>query len=429
MLIDSRIKRNTAYLLVFVLFLLLFTGCSKNRESSGREIVSVWYHTGRPAEQRVFEAQVKRFNAGQDKIRIELTMIPEGDYNTQVQAAAVNDNLPDLLDMDGPYLYNYAWKGHLLPLDDLLPDNLKNDLIPTVIKQGTYENKLYSVAVFDSGLGLYANRPMLEKIGVRIPDHPDNAWCARKFNEILALLAENDPDGQVLDLRMDYSGEWYTYAFSPILQSAGGDLIDRRDYLGADGFLNSEATVEVMQRIAGWFAKNYIDPNTDAQSFTNERVAFSLCGHWEYPRYKGALGDKLIILPLPDFGHGSKTAMGSWSWAIPRSSEHPEAAMEFLKFLLQKEEILRMCAANAAIPATGSALTDSRLYREDGPLHLFAEQLDFAIPRPRTPAYPVITSAFQQAFMDIRHGADVKMTLDRAVKVIDQDIEDNRGYK
>jgi multiple sugar transport system substrate-binding protein len=52
----------------------------------------------------------------------------------------------------------------------------------------------------------------------------------------------------------------------------------------------------------------------------------------------------------------------------------------------------------------------------------------YAVPRPRTPAYPVITSAFQAAFMDIRNNGKVQQALDRAVQVIDQDIADNKGY-
>jgi multiple sugar transport system substrate-binding protein len=52
-----------------------------------------------------------------------------------------------------------------------------------------------------------------------------------------------------------------------------------------------------------------------------------------------------------------------------------------------------------------------------------------AIPRPQTPAYPVITYAFQQAFMDVRNNADGKEALDRAVAVIDEDIRDNEGYR
>jgi multiple sugar transport system substrate-binding protein len=41
----------------------------------------------------------------------------------------------------------------------------------------------------------------------------------------------------------------------------------------------------------------------------------------------------------------------------------------------------------------------------------------------------VITSVFQQAFHDMRNGADVQVTLDRAAAVIDQDIADNKGYR
>jgi multiple sugar transport system substrate-binding protein len=40
----------------------------------------------------------------------------------------------------------------------------------------------------------------------------------------------------------------------------------------------------------------------------------------------------------------------------------------------------------------------------------------------------VITSAFQQAFADIRNGGDVQTVLNKAVAVIDQDIRDNKGY-
>ncbi len=73
----------------------------------------------------------------------------------------------------------------------------------------------------------------------------------------------------------------------------------------------------------------------------------------------------------------------------------------------------------------------SKLYGPGGPLRLFADQLlnGYGVARPRTPAYPVITSAFQQAFEDIRNGAGVKPSLDKAVAAIDRDIQDNDGYR
>lgn len=89
-----------------------------------------------------------------------------------------------------------------------------------------------------------------------------------------------------------------------------------------------------------------------------------------------------------------------------------------------------MASSNGAVPATRTAIERSPLYSSAGPLGLFTRQLlgGFSVPRPQTPAYPVITSAFQQAFNDIRNGGDVKAALDKAAAIIDQDIDDNKGY-
>ena len=164
-------------------------------------------------------------------------------------------------------------------------------------------------------------------------------------------------------------------------------------------------------------------------SFINGKTALSWVGHWEYSRYSQALGGDLVLMPLPNFGKGSKTGQGSWAWAITRNCKNKEAAALFLEFLLQPEEILVMTNANGAVPARRSAVRLSPLYGGNGPLRLFVEQLDqTAVPRPKTPAYPIITSVFQRAFDDIRNGVKVKTALDRAVSLIDQDIRDNKGY-
>ena len=47
-----------------------------------------------------------------------------------------------------------------------------------------------------------------------------------EFNQILGKLAARDSDQAVLDIKLNYTGEWYTYGFSPLLQSAGADLIE-----------------------------------------------------------------------------------------------------------------------------------------------------------------------------------------------------------
>jgi multiple sugar transport system substrate-binding protein len=89
-----------------------------------------------------------------------------------------------------------------------------------------------------------------------------------------------------------------------------------------------------------------------------------------------------------------------------------------------------MTDANGAVPSRKSAITKSKLYKENGSLRIFADQLNagIAVPRPNTPAYPVITQAFSEALNNIIRGSEIKKELDNAVKKIDQDIKDNNGY-
>jgi len=407
------------------------TGCDDDSGTS-RSLyteLEVWVHSGQAAERRTLQEQVTRFNNSQQKIRVNAVILPEGTYNAQVQAAALADDLPDILEFDGPFLYNYVWQKKLIPLDKLITDGTLNDLLPSIVHQGMYEGRIYAIGSYDSGLALYARRSRLEAVGVRIPHSPDEAWTVDEFDELLSRLAQDDADGAVLDLQLNQRGEWYTYAFSPALQSAGGDLIERPGYRRASGVLNGPASVAAMKRIQHWIGSGRVDGNLDDSAFTAGRVALSWAGHWQYPRYHKAAGDDLILLPLPDFGKGPRTAQGSWAWGITSNCRDAQAAIHFLEFLLGTNEVLAMANANGAVPGTRSAIARSPLYRPGGPLHLLVEQLEtIAVPRPQTPAYPVITSAFQQAFEDIRNGGDVQAALDRAAQVIDRDIEENRGY-
>jgi multiple sugar transport system substrate-binding protein len=121
--------------------------------------------------------------------------------------------------------------------------------------------------------------------------------------------------------------------------------------------------------------------------------------------------------------------MGSWCWGITRNCGDAGAAAKFLEFLMSDSEVLAMVGANGAVPGTRTAAEKTELYRFGGDLHLFVDQLDAcAVPRARTPAYPVITSAFQEAMADILNGTTVEKALNRAVRIIDENIEQNERY-
>ena len=66
--------------------------------------------------------------------------------------------------------------------------------------------------------------------------------------------------------------------------------------------------------------------------------------------------------------------------------------------------------------------------RSEQEWRLLLEPQEYAVLRPETPAYAVISTTFETAAKDIMNGADVQETLDRAVAEIDANIASNDGY-
>lgn len=386
--------------------------------------IEVWFHSGQGAERQVIRDQVNRFNSMQHEVQVKLVQLPEGSYDQQVQAAALAGKLPDVLDLDGPFVANYAWSGYLRPLDGFLSEKMKADFLPSIIAQGEYHGHLYALGTFDSGLAIWGNKKYLQQIRARIPHGVKDAWTQAEFMDILKKLKELPGVKYPLDLKINYGkGEWYTYGFSPLFQAFGADLIDRSTYKTAKGVLNGPRAVEAGEWFQSLFKKGYVNPNPPGDNeFISGEAALSLVGHWAYPQYKQALGDNLVLIPMPKFKR-QVTGMGSWAWSITARSKHPEAAWKFLSFLLRPEEIVKMTDANGAVPARLSAAKMSKLYGKNGELSLYVEQLQtIAVPRPVTPAYPAITDAFATAIDNIINGGDVRQALDDAVQTIDQQI-------
>ncbi len=425
-------RKMVVFLLILAISLPVFAGGSKEEVAEGSVEVSVWFHSGKGMERDTLNAQIADFNAMQSDIVVVAKQLPEGSYTEQVNAAALAGGLPDLLDFDGPFVYNFAWAGYLMPMDDYIDADMLADILPSIVKQGAYKGKLYSLGTFDSGLGIYGNRIYLEKAGVRIPTGVDDAWTAEEFADVLVKLQALPEVEYALDLKMNYGrGEWFTYAFSPLLQSFGADLIDRSNFQKSDGTINGPKAVAAMELFQSWFTDGYTKYNPGGDTdMADGKAALSFVGHWMYTTLKEALGEDLVLLPMPKFGGKSATGMGSWNWGMTSSTRDPEAAMIFLKYLMEPDQILRMTNANGAVPSRKSAIAMTDLFNVGGDLEVFIQQLNStAVPRPETAAYAVITTAFAEAIDNIAQGADVQAALDKAAQLIDQDIMDNKGYK
>ena len=396
--------------------------------------LTAWVIDG-DSEKPYFTQLEETFNAKYSAQGTTLDVVPIPSYNEAIQAATLANDLPDIIMLDGPNMASVAWAGTIQPIGDLIDPEILADLLPAIKDQGTYgpAGEFYFVSPYDSGTILWGNKALLEKAGVRIPTSVEDAWTREEMRDALEKLAALPEVEWPLDVKMNYgAGEWMTYGFSPLAQSNDGDLIDRTTWV-AEGTINSAANVETLTELQTWNKNEWIVPASagDNKFYGEKTAALSWVGNWMWPAHREGLGDDLVLIPPPKFGAaGPVSANGGWGWAVPTSSTNLEGVKLFLNYAMSSEQVATYADTTGYVPSRTSAIPLSATYGEGGEGEIFAKLAECcAIVRPVHPAYPVITSAWSQAVVNVLSGdVDVKAELDRAAQTIDQDIADNDGY-
>lgn len=392
--------------------------------------LSMWYHgAGGEVEGAIIRGIVDDFNASQGDYKVALESFPQESYNDSIVAAALAGNLPDIIDVDGPVMPNWAWANYIQPLS--IDESLIVDYLPGT--KGTWDGQLYSIGLWDAAVALYARQSTLDALELRTPTL-DAPWTGEEFMAALDAAQASDICETPLDLGMTWTGEWYPYAFSPFLQSFGGDIVDRSTYQTAEGVLNGDAALAFGEWWQSLFTEGYADgtsqdPAARDTGFIDGKYCFSWNGNWAAVATLDAGVEDVVFLPAPDFGAGNIIGAASWQFGVSASTDSPEGANAFITFALQDKYLAAFTDGIGLIPSTPSAAQMTETYKDGGPLSVFFELSNQqALVRPVTPGYVVQAKVFEKALADIANGADVADTLDAAVDEINADIEKNGGY-
>ena len=396
--------------------------------AAAQETLSMWYHgAGNEVESKIVNQIIADFNASQGDWKVELQTFPQGAYNDSVVAGALAGNLPDILDVDGPVMPNWAWAGYMQPL------TIDEATIATFLPgpKGYWGGKLYSIGLWDAAVALVTRQSYLDELGLRTPTL-EQPWTAEEFQGALDAAKNSGKFEYALDLGMAWTGEWYPYAFSPFLQSFGGDIVDRTTYKTAEGALNGDAAMAFGNWWQGLFTGGYAQATQDGadrdSGFAAGKYAFSWNGNWAALNSLTANADT-VFLPAPDFGNGPKIGAASWQFGVSATSKHPDGASAFIQFALQDKYLADFSNGIGLIPATKTAAAMTENYKDGGPMAVFFGLTEAqALVRPVTPGYVVQAKVFEKALADIANGADVAATLDAATDEINADIEKNGGY-
>ncbi len=346
--------RSGLSVLAAMLLILSVAGCGESGESRQTYLTELdaWVHYGDENERRVIQQQVSRFNDSQPRLRVNAVILPAGSYYRQVSHAIRDGNMPDILELDPALLKNAVEADRLHILDKVMTEGSRRALLPSLVKRGMSGGRLYSVAAIEDGLGLFARKSRLAMADGDPALRIARGWRPEKLETLMAGLAAHDDDGRVMDFRIDHGVRQTQYPVSSPM----------------DG---SRSALDWLEQ---WHRKGYIDDNADRTAFVSGRTVFSIAGNRAYFHYLSALGDDLVVYPLPDFGNNYTTAYDGWSWAISKTADDVRGAVRFLEYLLSPQEVLNMAGSTGAIPGLVTTRSESEYFSDHGAMASLFDQ-------------------------------------------------------
>lgn len=149
----------------------------KSKQTNRVEVV-FWQAMGGPLG-KVMKDLVDRYNNSQDKYYIK--SVNMGGYDTlakKLLASLVANEAPDIAQCYETLTKKFIKNKKIVCLDDMIAsetEDIKSDIIPVLLRNNTYDGKLYSFPFNKSVPVLYYNKDMFKEVGLD-PEHPPETW-------------------------------------------------------------------------------------------------------------------------------------------------------------------------------------------------------------------------------------------------------------
>jgi len=117
-----------------------------------------------------------------------------GDYWAKLATQAAGQNLPDVIQMDYRYIFEYARRNQLAALDGFIGKELQlGDFDPNQLDSGKVDGKTYGISLGANSMSHVFNKTLLDGLGVKLPD--SSKWTTAEWVALGKDLKGKLPEG------------------------------------------------------------------------------------------------------------------------------------------------------------------------------------------------------------------------------------------
>lgn len=327
---------------------------------------------------------------------------------TKIMTSIMGGTPIDVIICDSVWTAEFTEAGMIIPLDDYISAELKEDLFPGFVEQSSYDGKLMSLPMTAQTKWLYYNKDMLEQAGY---NEPPKTWDelftmgqemkSKGLCKYPIAWAAKQAEGMVCD--------WFV-----CLTVSGGSM---RDDSGKWIF-NDEKGVAGLSLMVDSIKNGNADPGSinytdrevlnpfmagDIPFVLNWAFAYALANNPEESTIAGNVG--IALVPSNSDGVVSSSVTGSGGFAIPSTSKYPDYAWKLLENVLSREALFQSAELASNAPPIRSMYEDEEFIEQFPTMEACYPQYEYAQPRPALAKYSEWSNGMQVSLHEAVTGA------------------------
>ncbi len=408
---------------------LIVVGCSATsggsaaQQSGGPQSITVGIEAGSP--QGTYYQKAGAEFTKQTGIQVNFLAVPHDSMHQKFLTDGLSGaGTYDVFTVDEGWMPEFASKGYLSKLDNVLSASDKSDFATNTLATGTYKGNLYSVPYLVHNPVLYYRTDLFNKAGI---SSPPKTWEEFRTDAKKLTDAEAGVYGTVIEGKQD--AETFTHLVSRVQQSGG-------NIAAADGSPTFDSpavkkALEFMQavQLTDKSSPSGLNDLTTAQGeFLGGHVGMVLIWPYLYSLAKDPSQSKIagkFAVALPPGNPDQVSTTFSWAFGVNAVSKHQAAAQEFVKWATGKQ-MLTTLSKEQALPvprksAIAAFTTDQSVTAPDrAALQVFSDSVSRSTTIPLVPAFAQYTTPMAVALSSVMSQSQ---SIDAAMKQAQQSMQ------
>jgi multiple sugar transport system substrate-binding protein len=279
------------------------------------------------------------------------------DYWPRLATQTAGRNAADVLQMDYRYIFEYARRGALLPLDGYVPGALDlTDFSKAAVDSGKVDGKIYGVSLGLNSTAMVYDKALIQSLGLKEP-----TW-QMTWSDIGDLAVEITKAAK----REGFTG----------MEDSGRNEPALEVWLGQRGksLYNAEGKVGYDEKdIADWFAfwqdlrkrGGCAAPDTqaldrgeiDSSLLSQGKAAIVFAHSNQLVGFQAINKSKLGLSTYPNGGAGSKPGQylkPAMMWSVSAQSKQAEAAVKLVSFFVANTDAGKLLGVERGVPPSAA---------------------------------------------------------------------------